>query len=41
MAQGVNLVCADRVGESIMPNLTVRENLFLNPLAAGLGPCFR
>ncbi len=35
MAAGVNLVCADRVGESIMPNLTVRENLFLNPLAAG------
>jgi ribose transport system ATP-binding protein len=33
---GVNLVCADRVGESIMPNLTVRENLFINPVAAGL-----
>ena len=25
-------------GESVMPNLSVRENLFLNPLAAGLGP---
>jgi ribose transport system ATP-binding protein len=37
MARGVNLVCADRVGESIMPNLAVRENLFLNPLAAGRG----
>ena len=37
MARGINLVCADRVGESIMLNLTVRENLFLNPLAAGLG----
>jgi ribose transport system ATP-binding protein len=36
MSSGVNLVCADRVGESIMPNLTVRENLFLNPIAAGL-----
>jgi ribose transport system ATP-binding protein len=36
MAHGINLVCADRVGESIMPNLTVRENLFLNPVAAGL-----
>lgn len=36
MAGGINLVCADRVGESIMPNLTVRENLFLNPVAAGL-----
>lgn len=37
MRSGINLVCADRVGESIVPNLTVRENLFLNPLAAGLG----
>jgi ribose transport system ATP-binding protein len=37
MAAGINLVCADRVGESVMPNLSVRENLFLNPLAAGLG----
>jgi ribose transport system ATP-binding protein len=36
MAQGINLVCADRVGESIMPSMTVRENLFLNPVAAGL-----
>jgi ribose transport system ATP-binding protein len=38
MACGVNLVCADRVGESVMPNLTVRENLFLNPVAAGRSP---
>jgi len=37
MARGVNLVCADRVGESIMPNLSVRENLFLNPCAAKRG----
>ena len=29
---GVNLVCADRVGESILPGLSVRENFFLNPL---------
>ncbi|WP_158816328.1 sugar ABC transporter ATP-binding protein [Methylocapsa sp. S129] len=36
MGHGVNLVCADRTGESIMPNLSVRENLFLNPVAAGL-----
>ena len=36
MSCGVNLVCADRVGESIVPNLSVRENLFLNPVAAGL-----
>jgi ribose transport system ATP-binding protein len=35
MALGVNLVCADRVGESILPGLSVRENFFLNPLAAG------
>ena len=35
MRAGVNLVCADRVGESIIPNLSVRENFFLNPLAAG------
>jgi ribose transport system ATP-binding protein len=37
MAAGINLVCADRVGESVMPNLTVRENAFINPLAAGKG----
>ena len=35
MAVGVNLVCADRTGESVMPVLSVRENLFLNPVAAG------
>ena len=40
MAFGLNLVCADRVGKSIMPNLTVRENLFLNPVAAD-GACSR
>jgi len=34
MAAGINLVCADRAGESVMPVLSVRENLFLNPLAA-------
>jgi len=34
--EGVNLVCADRVGESVVPNLTIRENMFINPLAAGL-----
>ena len=38
MDHSVSLVCADRVGESIMPGLTVRENLFINPLAAGRGP---
>jgi ribose transport system ATP-binding protein len=35
MERGVNLVCADRVGESILSGLSVRENFFLNPLAAG------
>jgi ribose transport system ATP-binding protein len=35
MARGINLVCADRVGESILPGLSVRENFFLNPGAAG------
>ena len=37
MDAGVNLVCADRAGESVFPNLSVRENMFLNPLAAGQG----
>jgi ribose transport system ATP-binding protein len=37
MDHGINLVCADRVGESILPGLSIRENLFLNPVAAGLG----
>jgi ribose transport system ATP-binding protein len=37
MGYGVDLVCADRAGESIMPNLSVRENLFLNPVAAAFG----
>ncbi len=35
MRLGINLVCADRVGKSILPNLSVRENLFINPIAAG------
>ncbi len=35
MDRGVNLVCADRVGESILPGMSVRENFFVNPLAAG------
>jgi ribose transport system ATP-binding protein len=36
MAAGISMVGADRVGESVMPNLSVRENMFVNPLAAGL-----
>ncbi len=35
MDLGINLICADRVGESITPGLSIRENFFLNPLAAG------
>ncbi len=35
MELGINLVCADRVGESVVPGLSVRENFYLNPLAAG------
>ena len=41
IASGINLVCADRVAESIVPGLSVRENLFLNPVAAGLRPFSR
>ena len=33
MAAGINLVCADRMADSVVPNLSVRENLFLNPTA--------
>src|SRR5439155_23657188 len=35
IARGINLVCADRMAESVVPGLSVRENLFLNPVAAG------
>ncbi len=35
---GINLVCADRVAESIVPGLSIRENFFLNPCAAGRAP---
>lgn len=35
MAEGINFVGADRVGESVAPNLSIRENLFINPVAAG------
>jgi ribose transport system ATP-binding protein len=37
MRHGINLVCADRIAESIVPNLSIRENMFINPLAAGRG----
>ncbi len=35
IALGINLVCADRSTESIVPGLSVRENLFVNPCAMG------
>jgi len=35
MRKGINLVCADRMADSVAPNLCIRENLFLNPRAAG------
>jgi ribose transport system ATP-binding protein len=38
MAAGIHMIGADRAADSIVPTLTIRENLFLNPLAAGLRP---
>ena len=35
MDLGINLVCADRFAESVVAGLSIRENLFLNPVAAG------
>jgi ribose transport system ATP-binding protein len=37
MRHGIDLVCADRIAESIVPNLSIRENMFINPLATGHG----
>ncbi len=37
MQDGINLVCGDRVAESVVPNLSIRENLFLNPLSGQIG----
>jgi ribose transport system ATP-binding protein len=33
MRAGINLFCADRMADSVVPNLSVRENLYLNPSA--------
>jgi ribose transport system ATP-binding protein len=38
MQRGLALVCSDRVGESVMPGMTVRENFFVNQVMAGLHP---
>ncbi len=35
MRSGIGLVAKDRVGESVAPGLTIRENAFINPSAAG------
>lgn len=35
MRSGIGLVARDRVGESVAAGLTIRENVFLNPSAAG------
>jgi ribose transport system ATP-binding protein len=37
MASGIGLVARDRIVESIAPSLTIRENAYLNPAAAGRG----
>ncbi|MEO1490858.1 MAG: sugar ABC transporter ATP-binding protein [Pseudomonadota bacterium] len=37
MAAGIGLVARDRIVESIAPSLTIRENAYLNPAAAGRG----
>jgi ribose transport system ATP-binding protein len=36
MAAGIDLVWGDRTAGSIVPMLSVRENMYINPLAAGL-----
>ena len=35
---GLGIIAADRIAESIAPGLSVRENMFLNPLASGSRP---
>jgi ribose transport system ATP-binding protein len=32
---GLGFVAADRIGESIAPGLSIRENMFINPMASG------
>lgn len=38
MASGVSFVAGDRIGESLVMSMSVRENLFLNPVASGHKP---
>ncbi|NEX46498.1 sugar ABC transporter ATP-binding protein [Pseudotabrizicola algicola] len=35
MTSGIGFVARDRIGESVAPGLTIRENAFLNPSATG------
>jgi len=37
IAGGLGVIAADRIAESIAPGLSVRENMYLNPLAIGSG----
>jgi ribose transport system ATP-binding protein len=37
MRSGIGLVARDRVGESVAPGLSIRENAFINPSATGHG----
>ena len=37
IAQGLGFVPGDRLGESVAPGMSIRENLFLNPAASGRG----
>ncbi len=38
MSAGISFVAGDRIGESLVMSMTVRENLFLNPCACGCKP---
>lgn len=38
MRSRIGLVARDRIGESVAPGLSIRENAFLNPSATGRGP---
>ena len=35
IAAGISLVAGDRLGESVVPTMSVRENLFINPFNIG------
>lgn len=41
MSAGVSFVAGDRLGESLVPGMSVRENLFLNPCQHGHTPWSR